>query len=528
MGVSPVKDPATAVLEPHPEPLTYSLPIRTKASHLDSRDCRDTRGQPTTNVAVAQHDETSLLPTVVRFPLTPTSRIESASAPPDTSEEEEDGDEDSRDTFSIPTNPSTLSNSPEQGLRALASRRLNRPSTSLSLASLRPFNPEVFQAHSQSASIAAPASAMAQASAVVPPAMPAWLEAAFAAAMAVVDTQTPHDNQMKILSQALPSPSASGHFSQSMVLSLRGRTAPNKVMFVSLQHAVPGRYNLSELPHTPPETPGPAVGGDNYFAATVFDSAVRSPDYEDEANMLQTRQFALAAPSSLELCILERYIPPSAVAEVATMFELHQHSLLVNRLVELSASGGCAMIVYPTKKGGEIFKRDYLSPALDATLRTITSLNEMSQSFATLIDSFPALEKLSSWEDMSAGVTKVVDELNEGTPAAVERLRGRPAGFKVEYAAAHSMSVPAKTWLEWWTKQEKQRIREAVKKYFGQRRTASSRRGSGQHQTLLPELQQSALVQEVLDGVQKRATAHKPERELEVGVFVISRRASRA
>ena len=81
---------------------------------------------------------------------------------------------------------------------------------------------------------------------------------------------------------------------------------------MSLLHAVPGRYNLSDLPMSPPSTPAPAMSqAEDYFTTRVFAGpAVQITDYAagDEAQSLVAPSGpgnALAPPCTINLTIVE-------------------------------------------------------------------------------------------------------------------------------------------------------------------------------------------------------------------------------
>ena len=56
--------------------------------------------------------------------------------------------------------------------------------------------------------------------------------------------------------------------------------------WINVFHAIPGKFNLQDLPRSPPSTPGPAIGGEDYFTEKVFDSAVSIADYQQDLSEL--------------------------------------------------------------------------------------------------------------------------------------------------------------------------------------------------------------------------------------------------
>ena len=140
--------------------------------------------------------------------------------------------------------------------------------------------------------------------------------------------------------------------------------------WINVFHAVQGRFNLADLPTSPPNTPGPPIGGDDYFTQKVFDSAVAISDYQNEASSLPKSPRSVVPPSSINVSIVERYIPPSSSNEFVNMFDPNGPSILIDRLVELSPNNGSLAFIYPTRTGALTFMKNYLHPILDPILNT--------------------------------------------------------------------------------------------------------------------------------------------------------------
>lgn len=156
---------------------------------------------------------------------------------------------------------------------------------------------------------------------------------------------------MKVLSHALPCPSLTGHLFSQIIEAIHNRTNSH-TSWINVFHAVPGRFTLSDLPKSPPSTPGPVVGGEEYFTSKVFDSAVAIPDYQLDSKLLPPSPRPVVPPGSINVSIVERYIPPTNTNEYAEMFAFKGRSLLHDRLVELSPDNGTLLFIYPTRQGG--------------------------------------------------------------------------------------------------------------------------------------------------------------------------------
>jgi len=230
----------------------------------------------------------------------------------------------------------------------------------------------------------------------------------------------------------------------------------------------------------------------------------------------------LAAPESINLSIVERYIPPSSMNEFANLFNTRGPSLLVDRLVELAPNNGCLVFIYPTLQGAQTFANNYLGPVLDPLLRTMCVVNGYSADLSEAIGRMPAVPHLLSFDIMRRRALALCMELNGGATHIRKRLRqaeGTPqAGtFTLVHATKHQVNLERKIWADWWIKQEKTRIRNKVGEYFA--RARQYKEGD------VAEKMPIQVVRDVLEGVEQRVverTAGMPM-GIEVGVFIVRR-----
>ena len=342
------------------------------------------------------------------------------------------------------------------------------------------------------------------------------------ATVANISSAPIHNAALKIISHALPSPSPAGHVFPSIISRIND-SAPaspaSPLTWINVFHAVPGRFNLADLPTSPPNTPGPAVGGDDYFTQKVFDSAVSISDYQDDLSSLPRSPRPIVPPSTIDVSIVERYIPPSSANEFLGMFDPNGPSILVDRLIELSPNHGSLVFIYPTREGAQTFMNEYLGPIIDPVLRTMVVVNGLSSDLSRTLGRMAAVNQLPDFETLHCRVESLCARITQRTTAA-QRFSGRRPHFTLSYSSKEYVTPSRETWSsDWWTKQEKQRIRDAVKKYSQEAQT----RRSNEH--VERAASSTELLQEVLKGVCEKPypSGREPEQGIEVSVFVIKR-----
>lgn len=318
---------------------------------------------------------------------------------------------------------------------------------------------------------------------------------------------------VKVLSHALPCPSPSGHVFSAVIQAIHEQFPPKSTTWINVFHAVPGRFSMEDVPRSPPSTPGSVIGGDDYFTRKIFDSAVQVSDYQGESRLYPTSPYPVVEPSSIDVSIVERYIPPTNSNEFAQLFHPGpSRSLLIDRLVELSSKNGTLLFVYPTKLGGEIFMSDYLGPILDPVLRSMIVIHSLSADLSMTLGRMSAVESLLDFDTMKARMEGLCYHLTHNS-RKLDRFQRRPARFQVVHTAKRDIVLDRSVWTaDWWTKQEKVRVREAVAEHI---RTARK----------LPEdtpVMATPLVQELFDAMEAQSYSEDtPRRGVEVGVFVV-------
>jgi hypothetical protein len=359
------------------------------------------------------------------------------------------------------------------------------------------------------------------------------------------------NTQVRILTHALPTPSTKGHCFPVILNQVHANLSPRRTTWISHWHAVSGRFNVAELPTTPPSTPGAPGVGDDYFTTRVFDSAVAVLDYQRGPNIPITHpgnsmQLQAAPtlsprpavpPSSVHISITERYIPPTTSSEFADIFDsLSGRSLLSDRLIELCDDSGLLVFIYPTQKGGRTFVKDYLCHVLDPLLRKMMVINELTADVCQEISSMQSVDHLPTFENMAARMEAFCAQLN--SPDAFSSTKLHSTSSKtVKYTLLEScpknIKLSPDVWTDWWTGQEKPRIRQVFDSFI----RVHPGKGKASHQ--LNSISMSAAsrlrdvssqsgtamsyIIDVIEGLKKAAEdrLQDPKEAIEVGFFVI-------
>jgi hypothetical protein len=314
---------------------------------------------------------------------------------------------------------------------------------------------------------------------------------------------------------------------------------------------VSGRFNIAELPTTPPSTPGAPGLGDDYFTTRVFDSAVAVPDYQQHptfpftqlggGSLLRaaptTQPRPAVPPSSVHISVTERYIPPTSSSEFADLFDpMSGRSFISDRLTELADDGGVLIFIYPTKQGGRTFLKDYLGVVLDPLLRRMMIVNDLTMNVCQDIGTMQAVEKMPTFEELNARLRAFCEQLSspsDQTSFIPLSLSNKSIKYSVVESSRKLVNPSPEVWTEWWCGQEKLRIRKILESYIrlnpGRGRSSSgldnipiSSRARLRDVSLSDGSTMSYVI-DIVQGLKKGAEekSHLHKDPIEVGLFVI-------
>ena len=327
-------------------------------------------------------------------------------------------------------------------------------------------------------------------------------------------------NSIKVVSQAVPVPwtDESGNKSPTVFPTLIAALHQGSQHYVHIHHVLP-LAGLTTSPPTTPSTISSSSSQEGYFdSGRIINSATYLADRyqplaQGEARVSEPSTPSLAIPpSSAELSLYERFIPPSTSQEFLDLFEPNGSSPLVDRLTELTRSG-TFVFLYPTKAGGTSFASEYLNPVLDPVLRSIMLSQGLSSDLGHRVSRMQAIPHLLPLTALRRRVSVLLSKLNESS----SRNDGEHPKYVMADAFKAVVQISRKVWEFWWVQQETPRIRAVMLEYF--------RRGQS-----LPKdrhLSAAGLTRELIEAMGKRG--YNPGEELgegkgiEVGVFVIKR-----
>lgn len=315
--------------------------------------------------------------------------------------------------------------------------------------------------------------------------------------------------------QALPSqtksPAGKPAF-QEVAENLQNQAA--QVPYITITHAVSQVVSMEEVPASPPATPNQQENDDYFDNQTIFTHAAVVPNYHGQlqpaVSVAMRPTGIIAAPSSIHISTLERYIPPTTGPEVDDFFSISRRSYLVDRLTELSASNGTLLLVYPTQVGGAVFARQYLGPVLDPFLRQFVLLNNLTTNAAAALGKLAALPKLKTFEEMEEKLTSLCRDLTQRAPG-----RGLRGQFSLIHTEKAEVTLDRLTWVGWFIEQESARLRQDIVDY---------QKAGGRMPARGFDASPGSLAREVIEGI-KSSREDAGGVGIEVGVFVIRRSA---
>jgi hypothetical protein len=333
-----------------------------------------------------------------------------------------------------------------------------------------------------------------------------------------IDPSNPLSSSIQIVSQTLPNPAKEtarpNAIFTEVIAAIQARFGTNPQPYITITHAVPPRFDLLHLPSSPPSTPNLFVGRDDYFTQSVFAHAAVVPCYDVTSNSLATPAPSspnpIVPPSSVQVSVLERYIPPSSVQEGKDLFSFSGQSVLIDRLTELSPDKGSMLFVYPTRKGASTFDSKYLSRVLDPLLRALVEVHQLSYGLAESLGNMAAISEMHEFEALKARISTLCRRTSHRVTADTKR-----SNFTLVYASTGEVAIDRRTWTEWYLKQEHTRFKRALEAYWGRGRRLSQ----------LDSASAGSVLREFIDGVNKMTNeeAEQTGPGIELGVFVIRR-----
>jgi len=321
------------------------------------------------------------------------------------------------------------------------------------------------------------------------------------------------------VSHALPSPSSSAHAFPTTVFSVQ-RYPSQDLPWIHVSHIVGPSYHLADFAlatasmfTSPDDGSAIVIMGDGShhttqaastaitapptrISARIFDVAVPIEDpimspsrdtspISPSPSLCTASPFGLAnpalPPNSIHISILERFIPPSSIAEFASLFSISAPSILTDRLIELSPDGGLALFIYPTKTGGTTFMRSHLGPVLDPVLRSLGVLHGFPPDLISSVGRMPTIDALPEFEAMEAGVTEICNQLSNLSTRSYSNSSPKtapPVIYETIVAQKTRVSLDSSVWPEhWWAPQEQERIKSLIRAYIPTSGGWSSRSG---------------------------------------------------
>jgi hypothetical protein len=283
--------------------------------------------------------------------------------------------------------------------------------------------------------------------------------------------------------------------------------------YITITHAVPRKFDLNCLPTSPPATPNHVQEDADYFNQHTFAHAAVVPAYHAPTRGLSLATSSspnpIVPPRSVQVAILERYIPPSSIQEYNDLFSIHGRSALLDRLSELSVNGGTLLFICPTKAGAKTFSDAYLSPVLTPVLLQIVNLNRLVWNLAEDIGRMAVIPHMNEFGIMKANINALCKRMSERLSTSAS------SRFELVYSSRGSVQLDQATWREWYIEQEQGRIRDVLKAYWKR-----GRRLPGDIETT-----DATIARAIIDGLRKGAIGVRPSsgEGVEVGVFVIKR-----
>ncbi|KAL4897295.1 hypothetical protein BDV59DRAFT_170271 [Aspergillus ambiguus] len=358
-----------------------------------------------------------------------------------------------------------------------------------------------------------------------------WLENATESTVSSLPVSNSRGEAVKVVSQMLPYPRPADRTVAvppnedvfgALLHAVQHHFQHGHPPYINITHAVPEQFSLANLPSSPPNTPRSPFAADDYFNSAIFSSAAVVSAYHDFRGPIQAKAshfpMPIVPPFSVQISILERYLPPASAQEYKDLFSPARPSFLVDRLCELSPDGGSLLFVYPTRRGASTFKSQYLGPILDPLLRQLVVVNELSADIGRYLGKLASVAHMEDFDTMRDHLLQLCDSLSSSS-----------SRFSVVDARKGSVHLDRHVWTEWYIHQEKSRMKEVLSLYWQNgRRLPANKRMSNVSSTYLledKEVTSAMLLGEILDGIRRRPYGEEmePRDGVELGVFVIRR-----
>lgn len=342
-----------------------------------------------------------------------------------------------------------------------------------------------------------------------------------------------------------------GYCFPQIISKIQSLVASRQTHTISHIQAISGEYNSSEIPSTPPVTPALPQGEDSYFPTNVFDMTVSVPDYQQSQTELQTQGSTsyttkrvdylpqnsprpAVPPASIHVSITERYIPPARSSEFNELFDSSSgRSLLADRLIELSASDGFMIFVYPTKAGALTFLKEYLSPILAPMIRHWMVMWNLGEQQCRDIEGSDVAEDMLSYGEMKARVKAFCQSSSASNTisrhsSGISSSEEVPALLNLVHAEQTRVSLVPQAWSHWWCRQHKSRIIDVLGSQIRQKMARSQPEGHDADESSSSDnsgIHRTAQVLEHVRKVSSETTSHDQSKGVEVGVFIIKKQA---
>lgn len=329
------------------------------------------------------------------------------------------------------------------------------------------------------------------------------------------------------MSQLLPSPGnlapSSKPIFERVLEGIQGAFIDHPLPYITITHVLPHQFAMDDVPSSPPVTPNLASGGDDYFGQSVFSLGAKVPMYHTPSLTADAPISRLpnpvVVPGSVQVSVLERYIPPTSAQEYDEFFGNNGQSHLVDRLIELSVDGGTLLLIYPTRTGADTFQSQYLAPILEPFLRQFIFSHGMTHDLATEILEMKACPEMDGFDEMKTRLSQLCHDMSSRALP-----RARRSKFQLLFSEVTHKVLDRAKWTDWYIAQEQARIRMDIIRYqHGGGRMPLS---SDDH-----EVTEGHLTRRVMDEIRRAgSTEHSRRLELdgdgiptELGVFVIQR-----